>query len=248
MTWTLAIDTSTYTQIVCLMQDETVRAHLQHEPPGNHGSQLLRTIDTLLKEHDLTVQELDLLVAGVGPGSFTGLRVGLAAVKGLALATNCPIVGVSTLEAIAYPIALSRPGDVITAAVDARKKEVYAGFYSWNSSANRLEHVVEEQAISPDALVELMQTHGTRVFAGFKTSKYRPLRAREEAPYVTLPEHFTIPGGVALARIGKQKFATSQASELATLEPNYIRPSDAEISLQKRTIAAAQAKSSATTS
>lgn len=241
MTWTLAIDTSTYTQIVCLMQHETVRAHLQHEPPGNHGSQLLHTIHTLLEEHDLTVQELDLIVAGVGPGSFTGLRVGLAAMKGLALATNCPIVGVSTLEAIAYPIAMSRPGEVITAAVDARKKEVYAGFYVWNEASNGLERVIEEQALAPTALIDLMKTHKARVLAGFKTSKYKPLRGSVQDDHITLPDHFTIPGGVALARLGKQKFAATPQSELATLEPNYIRPSDAEISLQKR-LAASEAQ------
>ena len=235
MTWTLAIDTSTYTQIVCLMRDDAVCAHLQHEPPGNHGSQLLQTVDTLLKEHALTVQDLGLIVTGIGPGSFTGLRVGLAALKGIALATGCPIVGVSTLETIALPIAMSRPGEVITAAVDARKKEVYAGFYTWNTTSTSLERVVEEQAISPEALTSLMHTHGTRVFAGFKTSKYKPLRASMEAPYVTLSDHFTMPGGVALAQLGRQKFAATPHSELATLEPNYIRPSDAEISLQRRT-------------
>ncbi len=232
--WTLAIDTSTYTQIICLMEGDRVRAHTQQEPPGNHGSMLLSAIDLLLTQHEITTKDLALIAIGVGPGSFTGLRVGLACAKGLALATGCPIVGVSTLQAMALPFAMSQPGKLITAAVDARKKEVYSGSYTWDNASQSLQVTHKEQALAPAALHDLMVTHHTSAFVGFMTSKYKPLRPSEDDPYTTLDSNFTAPSGVALATLGKLRFASLQESELATLEPNYIRPSDAEVSLQKR--------------
>lgn len=240
--WTLAIDTSTYTQVIALMRDGQVLSHIRQEPPRHHGNMLLKAIDEILTLHSTHAKDLGLIVTGVGPGSFTGLRVGIACAKGLALATGCPIVGISTLKTLAYHAARNQPGALVVAAVDARKREVYAGGYTWSADTTSLTTIIEEQAIAPAACRAMLEAQNARVLAGFMVSKYDPLRPTPSDTYVTLEEPLLAPDAVALAMLGRQKFATTQASELDSLEPNYIRPSDAEISLKKREAArAAQA-------
>ncbi len=232
--YTLALDTSTYTQVIALLDGEQVLTHIRQEPPRHHGNMLLSAIDEMLALHGIRAQDLSLIVVGAGPGSFTGLRVGMACAKGLAIATGCPIVGRSTLEALAYHTAKSMPGELIVAAVDARKREVYAGGYLWDTDTESLQVAMEEQAWAPAELREAITTRGARVLNGFMTGKYAPLRATPSDTHVTLAEPLLAPDGVALALLGRAHYATTQQSELATLEPNYIRPSDAEISLKKR--------------
>lgn len=235
--FTLAIDTSTYTQFIALLKGTQVLAHIRQEPPRQHGNMLLPAIAELLSSHELTSADLSLIVTGVGPGSFTGLRVGLACAKGIALATSCPIVGISTLQALAYATARSRPGALIVAAVDARKREVYAGGYIWNSDAQKLEVKLPEQALTPGALRDTIEAHDVQAFVGFMVSKYAPLRPTPSDRFITLGDPLCAPDAVALALLGQDRFATTQKSELATLEPNYVRPSDAEISIKKREVA-----------
>lgn len=238
----LAVDTSSHIQSVALLAGNEVLYHLQHRIKFNHGSSLLTLLDAMLPEHGLSVKSLDLLVIGAGPGSFTGLRVGMATLKGLARAANVPLVSASSLESMAYACARTSPGVPVCAAVDARKKEVYAGVFI-SPDGEHLRTLSEEQTHSPDAfkahLEGFAKDHARVILVERQLERYKSLE-----PDAWSHEKILRPGfshapvdGVAMAMLGRQRFMTEGASDLATLEPNYIRPSDAEISAAKKAAA-----------
>lgn len=238
----LAVDTSSHIQSVALLAGDEVLYHLQHRIKFNHGSSLLTLLDTMLPEHGLSVKELDLLVIGAGPGSFTGLRVGMATLKGLARAASVPLVSASSLESMALAVARTSPGTPVCAAVDARKKEVYAGVFV-SPDGDNLEILSDEQTHSPDAFKAHIEgiagQHERVILVERQLERYKSLK-----PDAWSHEKILRPGfahapidGVAMAMLGRAKFVTDGACDLATLEPNYIRPSDAEIQAAKKAAA-----------
>lgn len=244
----LAVDTSSHIQAVALLRGDEVIYHLQHRIKFNHGSSLLTLLDTVLPEHDLTIGDLDLMVIGAGPGSFTGLRVGMATLKGLARAASIPLVSASSLQAMALQTARTMPGVPVCAAVDARKKEVYAGVYV-SADGEDLEVLSEEQTHSPEGfkthLEAFADTHEQVVLIERQLTRYKPLKAWSH-DRITRPgfSHAAV-NGVALALLGRSRFLSEGAADFGTLEPNYIRPSDAEIQADKKAAAAADREANA---
>src|SRR6056297_1404685 len=143
----LAIETATSHQAVALIEGTELKEHRVQRVRYNHGSSLLQNIDHLLQAQGIEVAEIDLFAVGLGPGSFTGLRVGLATAKALARATDKPIVGVSSLAAIAEGPARANPQATVLATFDARRREVYAAAYRWID--DELVSVLDACALSP---------------------------------------------------------------------------------------------------
>lgn len=226
---TLAVDTATRTQVVALLDGDAVLEHRQRLVRYNHGSSLLGTLQEVLGAQRLGVSDCDLLVVGLGPGSFTGLRVGMATVKALGRAASVPVVGVSTLHAIAHPAAIAHPGAPIFAAIDAHRGQIYAGVFQADADGVS-QTIVAERAWSEGELLKAFSEHEGAQFLGQSLAKYPAL-----LDAVTLaPAWASVPHGAALAELGRAQFETQGAADLASLEPNYIRKSDAEINLEKR--------------
>ena len=127
---TLSIDTATRTQVVSLLRGPDLLGHMQYASKYDHGSSLLAAIDQMCAAQGLHPRSCELIVVGLGPGSFTGLRVGLATAKGLARGAHAPLVGVSSLGALAYRTCLAHPDVPVWAAMDANRGEIYAGAYT----------------------------------------------------------------------------------------------------------------------
>ena len=123
----LAVDTSTLTGAVALLEDDTLVAESRLNVALTHGERLLPAIDGILAAAGWSLAELDALAVAVGPGSFTGLRIGVSTVKGLAFATGKPTVPVSTLEALAWSLPLA--AHPVCPVLDARKGEVYTALF-----------------------------------------------------------------------------------------------------------------------
>lgn len=231
-----AVDTSSHTQVIALLEGDTVLHHTQHRIAFNHGSSLLRLFDTLLNEHELTPQQLDLLVIGAGPGSFTGLRVGMAMLKGIARAAQVPIVRASTLASMAHVAAQFAPTTPVCSAIDARKKEVYTRVSQRDAQGQEV-ILTPEQTFAPDALRahlhELAEAHGQLILVERQLSRYPALRDLD-ARIIRPGLMHEAPHGVAMAHIGREIFARQGGASLTTLEPNYIRASDAEVQRAKR--------------
>jgi len=176
---------------------------------GTFSAQLIPTIAALLLRNKFNKTDIDVIAAATGPGSFTGLRIGLAAVKGLAEALKKPIVGVSMLEAIARAGASSP--ERTFAILDAGRGEVYAGEYAGSEK-------VAEYLCSREELISRVKEDGT---AQVRTSdaalgeflKSQGVKA-DVIPY---------PGSEAVARFGWEKFAAGQSITVDELEANYVR-------------------------
>ncbi len=136
----LAIDTSTAVKTAAVLTEDQKLTEYYSDDVKNHSESVLPMIDRLLKDRKLSVKDVDCIMIGKGPGSYTGLRIGAATVKGLAFGRNIPIIGVSTLEALSYNL-LVRKG-YIAPILDARRGEVYTALFY--SNGKKLERKASE--------------------------------------------------------------------------------------------------------
>ena len=208
----LAIDTATEVLVLCV-DDGVSRASLALRHGLQHSPALLPLADRLLSELGLAARDLELVVCSVGPGSFTGIRIGLATAKGIAFATGCPLVGVTTLDALALPWT-GFPGSV-WAVIDARKGRWYAAGYREGR------RVTDHLDLGPEDLRGRIAAGGGPI-----------LVAGPDAPRFAAG----LPGAVAselfdpaaVLRTGTERFAR-EGADPRSLTPLYLRPSEAEI-------------------
>jgi len=196
-------------------------------PPGGHGAQLPGAFTDLLAEAGLTLGDVEGYAIGIGPGSFTGLRIGLATWKGLAYAGRRPLAGASSLAALALAAAPRAPaGAFLVPLLDAKKAEVYAGFY--RVVAGGVEPVAPEAALGPAALAgRLAAWPGAVVFGEGREAHAAALEAF--APLAGEP--VTHPGALEIAALAAPRLlgAAFDAQAIFALEPHYVRASEAEV-------------------
>ena len=225
----LAIETATRVQAVALLDGETLCEHRVQRVAYNHGSSLLRNVEEVLSNQDFDLDSIDLFAVGLGPGSFTGLRVGLATAKALSRAVERPIVGVSSLAALTYGPARACPEATVVAAIDARRREVYAGAYRWEDKG--LVEVLEDCAIAPADWIDHVSRglRGDLIQVGDGIDRYDVLREWDAPDLRTFPGDLAPPSAVGVARLGRELALADGAADRVQLEPNYIRPSDARL-------------------
>jgi tRNA threonylcarbamoyladenosine biosynthesis protein TsaB len=220
----LALDTATEVGGVALLDGEVLRAQAQLRVHKTHANQLWKIIFFLLEQAEWGLPDIDLWAVTIGPGSFTGLRIGIATVKGLALATEKPIVGISTLEILAFSF-LHCP-HLICPTIDARKKEVFCATFR-SVPPGEIKLVGEPKNIKPQALVQeikepvLLVGNGARLYQDFFKDSLGSLALFPEA-YL----HLITP--MALGLLAGQRFQQGLRASLEEIRPLYIRPSDAE--------------------
>jgi len=226
----LALDTASANGSVALLDGTHLVAESLLNIRATHSERLLDQVEQVLQASGLKLTELDLLAVVRGPGSFTGLRIGLATAKGLGQAAGLPVVGVSSLQLLAMNLPLvSLP---VCAFLDARKKEVYTALYRWEQ--DRPISLGEEQVMSPRRALE--QLEGEVVLVGDAVEPYRPLIAEVLGDRAHLPAacHHQ-PRAAAAAVLAEAQYRSGGDFEAARLAPVYIRPSDAELNRRKRT-------------
>ncbi len=241
---TLALDTTTRAGSVAITDDDQVLAVHAGDPTRTHGERLPGEIDAVLITAGIERSAIDLLVVASGPGAFTGLRIGLAAMQGLAMTLAKPIVGVSALDALAWTVlgsATADPNDRLVATwMDAQRGEVFSAVYSPSRSALRrtspasavtLEWFagVEPTVGSPDAIL----ADGTydratpAVFVGDGARRFADTIAAASALWTVSPQDPLL--APALAWIGRRLAAKGHATTPHALQPLYVRRPDAEI-------------------
>lgn len=160
---TFALDTSTASPSLALVRDDSPIAELWLAPEPGSGRRVLEASHGLLLSAGLTAGDLDEIVVGVGPGGFTGLRIGLATALGLAQALAIPVTGASSLEALALGIARACPdGSLVAPVQDARRRELFAAVY--RSAGDSLTEVVAPVAIAPADLAARLTATGEEVW------------------------------------------------------------------------------------
>lgn len=206
----LCADTATLTASVAVLIDGELRAERAARAVKGHGPGLLDQIVGALEDAEVTLDAVDALVCGLGPGTFTGLRIALATLKGLAFARDLPLYGARTTRA------LEVPGTPTLAVLDARRKQVFVEGPG----------VPEPICVDPTRLPEhVPQT--PMLMLGDGARAYRAM-LRELFPQAVIPNDPTL-HMIRAARLAEQVDFSRPAPALATLEPRYVRKSDAEI-------------------
>jgi tRNA threonylcarbamoyladenosine biosynthesis protein TsaB len=233
----LAIDTSGQSGGITLADADTGSFRVIESAAiagGTFSAQLIPTLAALLKKHGYGVKDIGGFAAASGPGSFTGLRVGLSAIKGLAETLHKPIATVSVLEALA---SLADRDGKIAAAMDAGRKEVFLGIYQKNAAAAaeksgpqsgpHLNHALIQQHEELLTQQDFLATLSTERPAVIITSDpaLAELTASAHSDVVVV----TPPGSEVVARIGAGKLLAGETVSVEALDANYLRRSDAEI-------------------
>lgn len=193
-----------------------------------HSERLMNVVDHALSQSELTLGDIDVFSVAVGPGSFTGLRIGLSTVKGLAYSTGRPVVGVPTLEAFAWNFPCSRYP--VCVMLDARKEEVYAAVFRWEGNGFR--RIMEDRPVGPQKLVEEFKE--TTLFAGEGALLYTDvIRRTMKDRAVIAPAGAMVPSPANVAMLGLRKAAEGEFTDVRKATPLYIRRSEAEVKWKK---------------
>ncbi|MFB3887095.1 MAG: tRNA (adenosine(37)-N6)-threonylcarbamoyltransferase complex dimerization subunit type 1 TsaB [Thermodesulfobacteriota bacterium] len=228
----LGIDTSTSCGSVGLIDDESILSEYLLNIPVTHSDRLLGAIDLTLKEARFAVEDLDGWAISLGPGSFTGLRIGVSTIKGLALATQKPVAGISSLDILASQV--SPTPYLICPILNAGKGEVYTAFYRYGEGSD-LRRQSAYQAIKPEDLVKtiiertILIGDGVRAYGDY-------LRDSLPSSVLFSPCQLNVPHGSAVARLGLELLRRGEYLDLATFTPLYIRLSEAEIKWQSTAV------------
>lgn len=223
----LAVDTATKTCSVAVVDEVSVISEYTVNHNDTHSRFLMGMIREILDISHLSVKALDGFAVTIGPGSFTGLRIGLSAVKGLALATGKPLVGVSTLEALAFQV--SATDKLICPVMDARRKEVYSACYRYRGI--NLEPVRAPMAVNPVKAVE--NINEPCILVGDGALLYQePIKNRLGDMAIFADCTRNIIRASAVGHIAMNRFKSNDTDDAALIEPFYIRKSDAEKTLK----------------
>lgn len=232
----LAIDSSTPVAGVALLDDEKLIREEFINYKKTHSEMLMPIIDELLRGCDRSLGDLTALAVTIGPGSFTGLRIGLAAIKGLSLAANLPVVGISTLDVLAHNIVCS--DTLVCPVLNARKQEVYTAFY--DNRGIFPSRLSEDMACSPQEFVDRALKKAKEIGASRITilgDGFYPYRDVWDASLgdrlMVTPPHLMLPRASALGSLAIVRAARADFDEVMYMRPRYIRLSEAESKLGK---------------
>lgn len=221
----LAVDTATETGSVAVVLDGVVLAEIAARVSSLHGETLMPHIERALASAGFGPTDIDLLAVGSGPGSFTGVRIGVATVKGLAIALGRPVASVRSSRVIAR----AAFGAVRVVAIDAKKNEVFASAFQ-ASADGRLTVLIEDVHGAPEEVGRRFRARlgdvalvvvgsGLRAHPGFALGL--------GAPIVTAPSELEAPRAAILALEAVEAFVSHGPEDLSTLEPAYVRGADA---------------------
>lgn len=223
----LAIDTATRIAGAAILNDREVITESWLNTGKTHSQKFLPMLKGMLKNADLELSEMDGFAVTLGPGSFTGLRIGIATVQGFMEVTGKPAAGVITLDVLAENLA--GWNGLISPVLDARKNEVYTALYRWE--AGEMRRLTPHRAISPGQLAEELKSRKEPVtFLGDGTITYRKILEEalgKEASFAEGTRNFIRPS--AAADLAMKKFLLGDVTPAQGLKPVYLRLSEAEI-------------------
>lgn len=241
--WTLGFDSTTATVTASILKDGIQTASYSALSGTSHSTTLLPAIETLLSASGITVKDLSLIACSAGPGSFTGVRIGVATAKGLAAPFDIPCIGVSSLEAMAYTF--SEIPCVVCPVIGARRGNVYAAVFLSDGEGN-ITRLTDDDLVAIDDVKSLVNSCTSHIkealplyFSGDSVSEVFETEAELTAVRLTkAPQLLTMPTGYGAAACGYRRFKDSGEdaslfSESALL-PIYLRKSQAEREKEER--------------
>ena len=221
----LAIDSSAISAGCAIVDDNDIIAESFVKVGLTHSETLMPMIANTLANAKLKAEDIDFYAVSSGPGSFTGIRIGVAAIKGMAFTHNTPCIGVSTLEAIAWNC---RGMDgVICAVMDARRQQVYNALF--RADGNKLTRLCDDRAVSmEDLAAELINQKQKVYLAGDGASLFHETMGLSIPDVRLVPWHIRFARGSGVAMAAQRIYADNGAVSPDELVPTYLRPSQAE--------------------
>jgi len=222
----LAVDTATTSCSVAILDQTSLMAEFTLDREETHSKHLMDMVNTALGMSGLNISDMDGFAVTRGPGSFTGLRIGISTIKGLAAASGRPIVGVSSLEALAYQVSFSP--DLICPLLDARRGEVYYSRYRFING--QLERQIKERVTHPDKAVA--DLNEACLFVGNGALLHQKMLLEKLGNFASFaPVNQNTIRASTVAYLSMAKFESDDTDDIEKFQPHYIRKSDAELKI-----------------
>lgn len=218
----LAIDTATDMCGVALTEEQRLVAEYRIQQRNVHNEKLVAAIETLLRDVKWQVEDLAGIAVSIGPGSFTGLRIGMSVAKGLAFSAEVPLAAVNTLDAMAHAAYFWR--GTVCAVIKARAEEVYFAIYE--KDVNRVNRISDYQIADLETLNQSLES-GTLV-AAFPADLYS---AFTQKGLIFPSDDFPVLSAFTIARLGNEKLLQNESVELESIEPFYLKDFQAKRSV-----------------
>ena len=218
----LALDSTATVASVALCEDARLLGEYTLQNGNTHSETLLPMIESLLGFHGLAADDVDLFAASAGPGSFTGVRIGAATLKGLAFDTQKPCIGVSTLEALAYN--LNIVNGLVCPVMNARRKQVYTALFRYQNG--KAERRLPDSAIAISELDEILKQYDEPVY--LTGDGYTITEELLTHKIIPTPERLRHQSAYSVAQIAKKAYMEGTVTTDSEMVPTYLRPSQAE--------------------
>ena len=228
----LALDSSGLVASVAVTEDDNLLGEYTINYKKTHSQTLLPMLDEVAKMIELDLKTVDVIAVSAGPGSFTGLRIGSATAKGLALALDKKIVSVPTVDALAYNI--WNCTDVICPLMDARRQQTYTGLYTFEDG--RMQTLLPQCVVQIEEIINKVNDMGKPVvFLGDGVPVFADFIAQHcKVPYQYAPAHCNKQRAASVAALGAILYAEGKAEPAAEHKPDYLRLSQAERERQEK--------------
>lgn len=226
----LSIDSASKVATAALLDENNLIAEYTINNKLEHSTLIMDIVDKLLKDSSLDIDDVDGFVVSKGPGSFTGLRIGMATVKGLSFGSNKPYISISSLDALAY--SLVNFNGIICPIMDALRSSVYTCLYKGNNG--ELEKLTDYSALELDELIELLKEKGEDViFTGDAVNKHKDYLLEHLPNSIFAPNHLSVIRASSLGELGIKMLLNNECDDLNS-SPFYLKKPQAQRELEKR--------------
>lgn len=226
----LGLDTSTMMATCAVINEERLLGEFSLNQDMTHSEKLMPMIKEVLDNLNMKVNDIDLYGVALGPGSFTGLRIGAATMKSFAHLFDKPIVGVSSLEALAYNLPYN---EIVVPMIDARRNRVYTGIYTWEDGI--LKELMAPDVLPMDDLLNRLKEFETIVVNGNGTLLHRDIIKEtlgKRVNFATAGQNMC--RATSICELAKIKYERGEVDDYFTLAPDYLRESQAQRELNEK--------------
>ena len=220
----LALDSTAKTSSVAVLENDSLLGVYSANIPNTHSETLLPMVKSLLESLKLTNDDIDAYAVSEGPGSFTGVRIGVATIKGLALGRNKPCVGVSTIEALAEN--MEGFDGIVAPIMNARRGQVYTGAFLNG------ERFIDDCCMMLDDLIPMLVEKGENIY--FVGDGYELILDKDIPNVKTTPEHLKYQNAYSVGKIAYKKIINSEFVSDTDLRVEYLRKAQAEREREER--------------
>ena len=229
MTHVLGIDSSSIVATIAVLNEEKLLSEYIVNNKKTHSEKMMVVLKQVLEDSGITINDIDVVAVAKGPGSFTGIRIGMACAQGIAHALNKPMVGVNTLDGLAYNFIGT--GDFLCPMMDAQRQEVYTSLYRFED--DEMKRFWDYKLVNVDTLLKELLALGKKVIAlgdGLPLLKQSLENNNDLTAENIVPAHpvFSMPRASSIAAVALREYTRGNSQDCFSIKPFYIRKSNAE--------------------